>query len=134
MDAMVGDGHTEIVLSPTDDALVRLYAGALAVVFPSRMEGFGLPVAEGLAVGTPVIASNLACIKEFAGNAPLYIEPGSHRELGEQVDRLLQTGGDAPGSRELRRRAVSHLRWREIAEDTAQTIETAVAARPTTSE
>ena len=51
------------IFSPTDDALVRLYASAPAVVFDSRMEGFGLPVAEGLAVGTPVIASNLACIE-----------------------------------------------------------------------
>jgi glycosyltransferase involved in cell wall biosynthesis len=126
---MVDDGHTEVVLSPTDEALLQLYAGALAVVFPSRMEGFGLPVAEGLAVGTPVIASNLACIREFAGDAPLYIQPGSDRDLSRQVETLLEAGTDTVDGRDRRRSAVSHLQWGHIADVTAQTIEAAVAGQ-----
>ena len=51
----------------TDDELARLYATALAVIVPSRHEGFGLPVVEALAFGIPVIASDLPALREAGG-------------------------------------------------------------------
>jgi glycosyltransferase involved in cell wall biosynthesis len=57
-----------------DDELADLYRRAAALVFPSRYEGFGLPVLEALASGTPVVASDDAAIREVAGDAAIYGE------------------------------------------------------------
>jgi glycosyltransferase involved in cell wall biosynthesis len=58
-----------------DAELAGFIAGARALLMPSFTEGFGLPVAEALALGTPVIASDLDVFREFAGDIPTYLEP-----------------------------------------------------------
>lgn len=58
-----------------DDALVSLMAGAQALLFPSFAEGYGLPLVEALAVGTPVIASPLAVFREIAGDIVTTLDP-----------------------------------------------------------
>ncbi|NUQ18936.1 MAG: glycosyltransferase family 4 protein [Sphingomonas sp.] len=58
----------------SDDELASTIAGARALLMPSYAEGFGLPVAEALQIGTPVIASDLAVFREFAGNIPTYLD------------------------------------------------------------
>ena len=55
-----------------DDALAALYRGALAVVCPSLYEGFGLPLVEGMAAGTPVVASDIPVFREVAGEAAVF--------------------------------------------------------------
>ncbi|WP_160122919.1 glycosyltransferase family 4 protein [Rhodovarius lipocyclicus] len=55
--------------------LARLLGGARALLFPSFAEGFGVPVAEALAAGVPVIASDLAVLREVGGDVPEYLEP-----------------------------------------------------------
>ncbi len=58
-----------------DTELANHLAGARALLMPSFVEGFGLPVAEALQLGTPVIASDLAVYREFAGEIPTYLNP-----------------------------------------------------------
>jgi alpha-1,3-rhamnosyl/mannosyltransferase len=58
-----------------DDALPALYSGALAVLYPSLYEGFGLPVLEAMQCGAPVIASTDPAIREVAGDAALLLDP-----------------------------------------------------------
>ncbi len=58
----------------TDDELVYLYRRAQALVFPSKYEGFGLPVIEAMALGCPVICSEVASLPEVAGEAAVYTE------------------------------------------------------------
>jgi alpha-1,3-rhamnosyl/mannosyltransferase len=119
--------------SPSDTRLAELYRQALALVYPSRMEGFGLPVAEAMASGCPVVASDLACIREFAGDVPLYAPPGNAEGLADAVAALL----DDPVERAARsRRGValaSGLRWERVGEQTSRSIEEALGYEPATS-
>ncbi len=61
--------------SVSEEELVTLYRGAAALVYPSLYEGFGLPLVEAMASGTPVIASRAACIPEVTGAAARLIDP-----------------------------------------------------------
>jgi glycosyltransferase involved in cell wall biosynthesis len=71
----LGLGGRVIRLGPVGDAeLAGLYRDALALCFPSISEGFGLPVLEAMASGTPVLSSDIAATRELAGSAALYVE------------------------------------------------------------
>lgn len=74
--------------SLSDEELRLAYAGAVALVYPSRYEGFGLPVAEAMACGCPVITTRLASLPEVAGDAALYVDPDDPRELREALEAV----------------------------------------------
>lgn len=59
----------------TDEELSQLYASATAMFFPSKYEGFGLPIAESMACGTPVITCDNSSLREVGGDAAIYVEP-----------------------------------------------------------
>ena len=67
------------------DELVRLYQEAAALLFPTRYEGFGLPVAEAMACGTPVVATPDAAVREIGGDAIAYAEPEAFAEMTVRV-------------------------------------------------
>jgi glycosyltransferase involved in cell wall biosynthesis len=58
-----------------DEELARLYRGARCLVYPSHYEGFGIPVAEALACGTPVVTSRGSAMEEVAGDAAVLVDP-----------------------------------------------------------
>jgi alpha-1,3-rhamnosyl/mannosyltransferase len=69
--------------------LPGLFRGATTLVYPSYYEGFGLPVAQAMATGIPVIASDRACLPEVVGDAGLCINPDSVDELSAAMHRIL---------------------------------------------
>jgi glycosyltransferase involved in cell wall biosynthesis len=73
-----------------DEQMCKEYQGALGFIYPSRYEGFGLPVLEAMACGTPVICAQAASLSEVAGNAALYFNPDEPEELAAQMAALLQ--------------------------------------------
>jgi glycosyltransferase involved in cell wall biosynthesis len=86
-------GHVE------RDELAALYRGAACLVFPSRYEGFGLPVVEAMASGTPVVAARAGALPEVAGDAAVLVEGGDSEALAEGIalaladrDRLARAG------------------------------------------
>ncbi len=74
------------------DSLISLYQAATALVHPSLAEGFGLPVLEAMASGCPVIASDIAPLREILGSAGLYTAPASVAELTRQLEAASHGG------------------------------------------
>jgi glycosyltransferase involved in cell wall biosynthesis len=72
-----------------DEHLPELYRGALLFVYPSLYEGFGLPVLEAMACGTPVITSNRASLPEVAGDAALVVDPTRPEALAAAMTSIL---------------------------------------------
>lgn len=68
-----------------DHELLAIYRGAVAVIMPSFMEGFGLPPLEGMALGTPAITSTAAALLEVTGDAALHFDARSPEELAEAM-------------------------------------------------
>lgn len=73
------------------EELLRLYATASAMVYPSLYEGFGLPVLEAMASGCPVACSNTAALPEVAGEAAMLFNPYSPESIAEATLRVLQS-------------------------------------------
>jgi glycosyltransferase involved in cell wall biosynthesis len=69
--------------------LAALYRGTRALVFPSLAEGFGLPVAEAMACGTPVITSDRSSMPEVAGAAAVLVDPEDTAAVADGVERVL---------------------------------------------
>lgn len=74
-ESLAAAGDVRLLGPVGDDVLRALYAAAAALVYPSRYEGFGLPVLEAMASGTPVVASCAASIPEVLGDAGLLLDP-----------------------------------------------------------
>ncbi len=115
-----GLGDAVLALGEADDAtLCALYAGCVALVFPSRAEGFGLPVLEAMTAGAPVIASGLPALREVVGDAwPLHA-PDDVDSMARAVTQLLSSPeARAAGIARGRARA-AHFSWTASAGRTA---------------
>lgn len=89
------------------DQLVSLIRGARAVLFPSIYEGFGLPVAESMTLGTPVVTSNVASLPEVAGDAAVFVDPHSVEDIARGIWAI---EADSDLRAELVRRGRQHAR------------------------
>ncbi len=104
--------------SPNQTDLVKLYQGALALVMPSKLEGWGLPAGEALWCGTPAICSTAEALKEVCGDLAVYFEADNYSDLADIIHRMMS---DPCFCEELKKRMVEarpFLRsWRKVASE-----------------
>lgn len=108
----------------SDAELANLYSKAEALVFPSFIEGFGMPVLEAMHAGLPVITSNVGALAEVAGDAALLVDPKNPEDIAAAMRRLT---GDNGLRRELVKKGrvrASQFSWKETARLFLKIIET----------
>lgn len=93
--------------SVPEERLPSLYRGAQALIFPSLYEGFGLPIIEAMACGTPVLTSNVTAMPETAGSAALFVNPRSVEEITNAMERII---GDGSLRSQMRDRGILRAR------------------------
>jgi len=106
-----------------DKDLPVLYSAADLFVFPSLYEGFGLPVLEAMACGTPVVTSNSTSLPEVAGEAALLVDPYDVEAIAEAMMRVLS---DPELAADLRQRGLARAKqftWEKTARETIKVYE-----------
>lgn len=116
----VSAGHVRLAGYLDQADLACVTAAAKIMVFPSLYEGFGLPVLEAMASGTPVITSDCASLPEVAGAAAAYVNPQDEAGLTEQMRRLLEDDRAWMGQRIAGLERSVQFSWRKCAAITAE--------------
>jgi glycosyltransferase involved in cell wall biosynthesis len=102
-----------------DDAqLSWLYSNAQAYVFPSLMEGFGLPGLEAMSYGTPVISSNATCLPEVYGQAAHYFDPEDTSDMAEAIDQVLSNETIRTRLAKAGYKQIKKYSWKKQAQET----------------
>lgn len=84
--------QVQLLQNVDDETLCRLYNNAVAFVYPSLYEGFGIPLLEAMACGCPVVASRIPSTVEVAGDCPVYFDPSEEDDLLDALDTVLSKG------------------------------------------
>ncbi|WLH46311.1 glycosyltransferase family 4 protein [Pseudomonas beijingensis] len=116
----LADGHVCLAGYLPDDQVAQLLAGARALIFPSYYEGFGLPVLEAMASGTPVITTRCSAMPEVAGPAGNYCEPDDAQGLREAMNRLMEDHQHWQACREAGLQQAALFSWERCGKVTAQ--------------
>lgn len=102
----------------TDEELSAVYRGAVAFVFPSLYEGFGLPPVEAMACGVPVLTSNVCSLPEVVGDAAVFVNPLDVEQIADGVKKLVQNSSLRTGLREKGLLRAKLYSWNETARRT----------------
>jgi alpha-1,3-rhamnosyl/mannosyltransferase len=119
--------HTPGRVSATD--LQALYSGATVFAFPSLYEGFGIPLLEAMAAGTPILTSNISSMPEVAGDAALMVDPTSVTAIRAGLERLLTDAQLRADLSERGRVREREFNWARTAQMTLESYRGAIAGR-----
>ena len=117
----------EFMGSVDDIALARLMGGAMALVYPSLYEGFGLPVLEAMSLGIPVLTSNAGATRELADGAALLVDPTSIESIREGLLQLLKDESLRTRLSQLGLERAASFSWERTATEILTAIERAAA-------
>ena len=109
--------------SVDDNRLMQLYRNALALVYPSLYEGFGLPILEAMAAGTPVITSNYSAMAEVAGSAAILVDPMSVDQINQAMMKIALHPAEHDRLKRLGLRHVRKYSWEKAALSTLKLYE-----------
>jgi glycosyltransferase involved in cell wall biosynthesis len=104
----------------SDDQLVELYSKALAFVFPSLYEGFGMPVLEAFASLCPAILSNTSSFSEVGGDAAIYFDPYSIDDMRNQIERVICSSSLQNEMITKGKEQVKLFSWKKCAKETME--------------
>ena len=113
----------------TDERLVELYQRATLFLFPSRYEGFGLPVLEAMASGCPVICSNASSLPEVAGDAGILEDPTDTDGFARSMERVLTNPDVHQTLRQRGLEQAARFSWDRTARETVAVYEKVTAQR-----
>lgn len=101
----------------SDAELAALYQGCACFAYPSLYEGFGLPVLEAMALGAPVVTSNVSSLPEVAGDAALLVDPSDVDALAHALERVLSDDALAADLRSRGRLRAAQFSWERCADE-----------------
>ncbi|WP_026369864.1 glycosyltransferase family 4 protein [Kallotenue papyrolyticum] len=122
----VAQGDARLIVRPTRADLIAFFSLADLFVFPSWIEGFGIPVLEAMSCGTPLIASNRGAIPEVAGDAAILIDAEDDAALTRELTRLLRSAEARQHLRERGFARAARFSWRTSAQLTLEAYERAL--------
>lgn len=126
----VAAGCARLLVRPSRQDLIALYSLAEAFVFPSWIEGFGLPLLEAMTCGAPVIASDRGAIPEVAGNAALLADAEDAATLAQHLALVLSTPDEAQRLRQRGFARAAQFSWRHTAQRILESYQLALSAQP----
>jgi len=119
MDALDLHSHVRFLGFAPSETLPWLYNAATLFLYPSRYEGFGLPVAEAMACGAPTITSTVSSLPEVAGDAAATVDPNDVELLAQTIAAILNDDERMQAMREAGLRQARRFRWTTTAAQTA---------------
>jgi glycosyltransferase involved in cell wall biosynthesis len=122
------NGYARLLVRPSNEDLMTLYSMAEAFIFPSWIEGFGLPLLEAMTCGAPVIASDRGSIPEVAGNAALLSDADDAETLAHHIEKVLTSPAEAERLRQLGYARAAQFSWDKTAEKVLAAYESAAAS------
>jgi len=116
---VLGVSNWQVVqINATDDQLAEYYNNAAAFIYPSRYEGFGIPLLEAMSLGCPVICSNTGSMPEVVGNAGAYFDPESIDSIRDALEHVLQSNDQRQLLSQQGFKRSSQFSWERCATET----------------
>lgn len=102
-----------------DEEMPLLYGAASVLLYPSFYEGFGLPILEAMACGTPVITSNISSMPEVGGDAAVYLDPENLEQMIKEVKKVMEDKGTRENMIKKGFQQAKKYSWEKCAQETA---------------